>query len=336
MFKEWVENDHVTVVRNPDYAWPSPAMKVQGPATLDEVVFRIIPDAATRVNALKTGELDLAENLPPEDVTAFQSDSGFTIFTSDVTGMPYCIMVNATKAPTDDLKVRQALQYATNQEEIIAALYEGVYEPSHNIFLPPTTGYDETLDTMYQFNPEMAGQLLDEAGWVLNGDVREKNGEQLKLNFINIANFGFDDISLIMQAQFQAVGIQTEISAQSFPTVGQTYNNGDHNLADFFYYAPDPYFMRALFNCDQIATGFNWMHYCNPDLDTLVQQGNATGDVAERTRIYAEAAKIVMEAAVVIPIYEQRAVFAGKNDIAELFFTVNGTPVFHDVTRASS
>ncbi len=332
VFKEWVQNDHITVVRNPDYAWASAAVKTQGPPALDELTFRIIPDAATRVNALKTGEIDLAENLPPQDIMGFQQDGSFVLFNAPVTGMPYSVMVNATKAPTDDLRVRQALQHATSQETIVEALYAGVYEPAHNVFLPPTLGYDAALDTMYPYDPEKAKALLDEAGWMMNGDAREKDGEQLKLNFINIANFGFDDISLLLQAQFQEIGIQTDISAQSFPTVGETYNTGGHHLADFFYYADDPYFMRALYGCDQIASGFNWMHYCNPDLDALVQEGNATADAESRAAIYARAAKIVMEAAVVIPIYEQTAFFAGKKGISGLFFSVSGGPFFHDVT----
>jgi peptide/nickel transport system substrate-binding protein len=249
-----------------------------------------------------------------------------------VTGMPYCIMVNVAKAPTDDLKVRQALQYAISQEQIVEALYSGVYGPSHNIFLPGTTGYDESLNAMYTYDPAKAGALLDEAGWAMDGDVRKKNGEELKLNFVNIANFGFDDISLLMQAQFQEVGITAEISAQSFPAVGETYNRGDHNLADFFYYSVDPFFMRALFACDQIESGFNWMHYCKPELDQMVRDGNATGDVATRQQIYAAAAKVVMEDAAVIPIYEQRAVFVGKNTIANLGFSINGYPYFQDVS----
>src|SRR5262249_32493306 len=127
VFKEWVADDHVTLVRNPAYAWPSPAVKVQGAALLDELVFRVIPDSATRVNALKSGDLDLAENLPPQDIAGFRTDPAFAIFSAAVTGMPYSIMVNATKAPTDDPLVRQALEFATNQEAIVDALYKGVY-----------------------------------------------------------------------------------------------------------------------------------------------------------------------------------------------------------------
>jgi peptide/nickel transport system substrate-binding protein len=332
MFKEWVINDHVTLVKNPAYAWPSPAFTNQGGAYFDELVFRIIPDASTRVNALKTGEVDMAENLPPQDIQSFSGDSNFQVFNADVSGLPYSIMVNVATTPTDDLAVRQALQYAVSQEQIVEALYQGVYEPAHQIFLPPTLGYDASLDAMYSYDPDKANQILDEAGWVKNGDVREKDGQQLKLNFVNIADFGFDDISLVIQAQLAEVGIQADISAEAFTAAAATYNAGMHNLADFFFYSVDPFFMRSLWFCDQIPTGFNWMHYCNEDFEALVKSGNATADPAERAGIYTQAARMVMEAATLIPIYQQRAVFAGKANIAGLSFSINGYPYFNDVT----
>ena len=168
----------------------------------------------------------------------------------------------------------------------------------------------------------------------MDGDTRKKDGQELKLEFINLANFGFDDISLIMQSQFQDIGITTNISAQAFPAVNETLNKdtGGHNLTDFFYYAVDPFFMRALYACDQVGVGFNWMHYCNADLDKLVTDGNAVSDVAKRQEIYNQAATIVMNDAIVIPIYQQRAVFAAKNEIKGMNFSVNGYPYFQDVS----
>jgi len=337
MFKEWVVDDHVTVVKNPDYAWPSQVFANQGQAYLDEVTFRIIPDASTRMNALKTGDVDMAENPPPQDVEGFASDpDNYQVFHATTTGMPYCVMVNCANPPTDDVKVRQALEYAVSQEQIIDTLYKGVYEPAHNLFLPGTTGRDDSLNSMYTYNPDKAKQLLDEAGWILDGDVRKKDGQELKLKFINLAGFGFDDISTLMQAQFQEIGIQTDITAEAFPAVGDTLNNGNggHNLTDFFYYAPDPFFMRALFACDQVGKGFNWMHYCNPDVDKMVTEGNATSDSAKRQEIYAAAAKKVMEDATFIPIYEQAAVFPAKKNVTGLMFTTTGGPLFYNVSVA--
>ncbi len=336
MFKEWVPGSHVTVVANPDYNWGPSVARHQGPPHIAELTFRIIPDAATRFNALRTGEATLAENLTPTDVTVLQRTPDFIVYTAPVTGMPYAIMVNAKRPPTDDLKVRQALQLATDQEAIVEALYSGIYKPSHNIFLPTTIGYDPSLDKTYRYDPTRAKMLLEESGWTLGpGGIRQKGGQPMRLRFINIANFGFDQISQLLQAQWQEVGIQTEISAQSFPTVAETYGKGEHNLADFFFYAVDPFFMRALYACDQIGQGFNWMHYCNPQVDELVAKANTSADPAKRIPTIRQAAKTVTDAAVVIPIYQQKAVFAASNRVQALRFTVNGFPIFYDATLRS-
>jgi peptide/nickel transport system substrate-binding protein len=105
-----------------------------------------------------------------------------------------------------------------------------------------------------------------------------------------------------------------------------------HHLANFFFYAVDPFHMRSLYTCDQVARGFNWMHFCDPRVDDLVQKGNNTADPAKRIPFFREAVKAVMEAAVVIPIYQQRAVFPASKRVQALRFTVNGYPIFYDVT----
>ncbi len=333
MFKEWVPGSHVTIVANPDYRWGPSVARHQGPPNIAEVTFRIIPDIATRFNALRTGEVLVTENLSPPDVSILQRTPGYVVYTAPVTGMPYSIMVNARRAPTDDLKVRQALQLATDQDTIVEALYSGIYKPAHNIFLPTTIGYDPGLDKTYRYDPSRARALLEEAGWAMGpGGVRQKGGQPLRLRFINIANFGFDQISQLMQAQWQEVGIQTDISAQGFPSVAETYGRGEHHLANFFFYSVDPFFMRALYACDQIGAGFNYMHYCNPQLDEAVMKANGSADPVKRIPLIRQAAKIATDAAVVIPVYQQRAVFSASSRVQALRFTVNGYPIFYDVT----
>jgi ABC-type transport system substrate-binding protein len=159
--------------------------------------------------------------------------------------------------------------------------------------------------------------------------MRQKGGQKLKLNFINISGFGFDGISQLMQSQFKDVGIAVDISDQSFPAVGDAYNRGDHHLADFFYYDVDPYFTRALFGCDQIDHGFNWEHYCNPALTAMVEKANATADNTARTELYKQVGKTIMEAAVIIPIYNSSGLFVGNSQLKGMNFTVNAFPLFH-------
>ena len=331
-FKEYIVGQHVTVERNPDYNWGPTPLRT-GPPQVKTVVFRILADPGTRFNALKTGEIQLAPNINPQDIQSIKSDSTFKVYNVASTGMPWNIMVNATKAPTDDPLVRQALEYATDQATIIKTLYFGLYTAADSVYTPLTPGYDPGTQAIYKYDPAKAGALLDQAGWTKGSNgMRQKNGQALKLSFINISGFGFDGISQLMQSQFKDVGIAVDISDQSFPAVADAYNRGDHHLADFFYYDVDPYFTRALFGCDQIAHGFNWEHYCNPDLTAMIDKANATPDNNARTALYKQIGQIIMKAAVIIPIYNSSGLFVGTSSLKGLAFTVNAFPLFHNAS----
>ena len=331
-FKEYIVGQHVTVERNPDYNWGPTPLRT-GPPQVKTVVFRILADPGTRFNALKTGKIQLAPNINPQDIQSIKSDSTFKVYNVASTGMPWNIMVNATKAPTDDPLVRQALEYATDQATIIKTLYFGLYTAADSVYTPLTPGYDPATQALYKYDPAKAGALLDQAGWTKGSNgMRQKNGQALKLSFINISGFGFDGISQLMQSQFKDVGIAVDISDQSFPAVADAYNRGDHHLADFFYYDVDPYFTRALFGCDQIAHGFNWEHYCNPDLTAMIDKANATPDNNARTALYKQIGQIIMKAAVIIPIYNSSGLFVGTSSLKGLAFTVNAFPLFHNAS----
>src|ERR1035437_2335727 len=328
-FKEYVVGQHVTVVRNPDYNW-GPAPLRTGPPQIQQIIFRILADPGTRFNALQTGEIQLAPNINPQDIQTIKTDSRYKVYNVASTGMPWNIMINAQKPPTNDPLVRQALQFATDQATIIKTLYFGLFTVADSIFTPITPGYDSATQAIYKYDPTKAGQLLDQAGWTKGSNgMRQKGGQPLKLIFINIAGFGFDGISQLMQSQFKDVGIAVDISDQAFPAMNDAANRGDQHLADFFYYDVDPYFTRALFGCDQIAHGFNWEHYCNPDLTAMIDKANATADNDQRTALYKQVGQTIMEAAVIIPIYNSSGLFVGSSSLKGLAFTVTAYVLFH-------
>jgi peptide/nickel transport system substrate-binding protein len=309
-FKEYIVGQHVTVERNPDYNW-GPAPLRAGAPQIKEIIFRILADPGSRFNALQTGEIQLAPNINPQDIQTIKDDSKYTVYNVASTGMPWNIMINATKAPTNDPLVRQALEFATDQATIIKTLFFGLYKAADSVYTPITPGYDPATQAIYKYDKTKAGQLLDQAGWTKGSDgMRQKGGQKMKLNVINISGFGV-------------------VSDQSFPAVGDAYNRGDHHLADFFYYDVDPYFTRALFGGDQIAHGFNWEHYDNPDLTALIDKANATADNAQRTALYKQVGQTIMQAAVIIPIYNSSGLFVGTSALKGMAFTVNAFPLFH-------
>lgn len=332
MFEEWEAQDHVTIVKNPEYDWAPDPFGRNGEAHLDEITFRIIPEASTRAVTIESGEVDMVEELTPDDFNRLDDSDDFRGLTIPTTGMPYDVMVNVTKAPTDELAVRQALQFAIDRDAIVETLYEGLYEPAYAPVDPTTLGFDPSLEEIYQYDPDRAQELLDEAGWVAGDDgMRSKDGTSLDILFINLAGFGFDGIAQFMQGQLGEIGINMEITEQSFPAVQEELQGGEHNLAPFFYYAVDPSFVNSIYACEAVST-FNWMHYCDEEAEDLIAEGQEYIDADERAEVYVELNRKLMDDAVMIPIYYKAVVLTVKEGIDGFQYTVNGFPYFYNVT----
>jgi peptide/nickel transport system substrate-binding protein len=185
VFSEWAPQDHITLKRNPDYNWGPEFASHQGPALLDEVTFRFLPEAVTRLNAYQSGEAQVVEEPAYQEAATLAEDPANTILRFTAPGMPSHMMINTGNAPTDDIQVRQALIYAVNQEELVQTAFFGMQTPVHSVISPTTWGYDEQAASLYRFDLDKANQLLEEAGWVdSDGDgIREKDGQKLHIEY---------------------------------------------------------------------------------------------------------------------------------------------------------
>ena len=117
--------DHITLVRNPDYNW-APGFVHQGPVNLEELTFRILPEAATRVTAFETGEVLMAGDPPALDAQSIADSGKATIQSFALPGVPAILMINTTKAPTDDINVRKAFAYCFNMKAYIDSVFYSV------------------------------------------------------------------------------------------------------------------------------------------------------------------------------------------------------------------
>ncbi len=330
MFESFVNDEEVRVTKFEKYSW-APTPLGTGAAKLGGITFRILPDPSSQADALDTGEIQIAQNLNPGDVNTAVS-AGKRKLTALSTGMPYCIMVNAQKPPTDELAVRQALEYATDNKAIVDTLFQGLYQPADSLLTPLTPGYSSS-DAIFHYDKARAASLLNSAGWTMGSNgLRSRGGKQLSLEFINIANFGFDGISQILQAQWKEVGIATTITDQAFPSVAATYNQGKQNLADWFYYDVDPYLLNTVFNSAQIKNGFNWEHYANLAVDSTIAAANADTNTASRTNKYQKIALELMQSATIIPIYNLESILVTEPAVKGVRFSLTAQPLFHAVS----
>ena len=178
IYDEYVAGEYTRFVRNEDYWGEKPYW--------DEIIVKYIPDSTSRLQALQTGEIDMIYGgslLSYEEYDQALAMDGIAGQMADKDTRVQVITTNATRPYMSDLRVRQAVAYAIDKEELSLAISNG-YEPPADIPATRDTPYaDIELETTYDYNPDKANQLLDEAGWVMNEStgIREKDGEPLNL-----------------------------------------------------------------------------------------------------------------------------------------------------------
>jgi peptide/nickel transport system substrate-binding protein len=333
--KEWVRQDHLTLARNPAYAWAPPGLpKGTGRPPAATILIRFIPEEQTRVGALERDEVDVIENVPAQEVARLTKTGKYRIVRTAQTGAPWHINLNVRRAPTDDLRVRQAIVHAIDQKAIVDTLFFGIGLPAYGPLTRSTFGYDPAVETLYTHDPERARALLDEAGWRAGaGGVRQKDGRRLSVVFNVIAAGGYDSTATMVQTHLQAVGIQTELRLLERARMFADSNKGEHHLALKFWLTPDPEFLRLHFRSTNIGN-WNWSMVNDPKMDELLDAGASTLDLARRAKVYSEIQHKIMREALLVPLFDAEYVTGLAARVQGLEFDRRTTIFFQNASVA--
>jgi peptide/nickel transport system substrate-binding protein len=332
MFSSYAPGSQLTLVKNPAYKWGPAALSTK-PPLLDKLVFRIVTDDSGRYNALQSGQLQIAMNLPPNDIAAAQKTGQYKQLTVQSIGTPLGMPINVTKPPTDDPLVRQAIMYAVDQQKLVSEVLFGVDTPAHTVLTPITPGYSQASAGLYAYDPDKANALLSKAGWTMGADgVRTKNGKKLALEIILFSGGGLELPTQFVVSELNKVGFTASTTVQPFATAQASFNAGEHNLGSFGYYGTDPYLLNIWVNSDAIKSGFNWSHYDNPKIDALIAQANKTASDSVRNALYEQIGMDLMKDAIYLPLWNVNDPFTMKPGVSGLHSTLNGYVTFHSAS----
>lgn len=156
MFKEWVANDHVTLVKNPNY-WDK-----NGVAHVDQVIFKPVTDQTQIFNGLQAGEFDIAETVAPADIERIKQNSDLQLIARGESCDQSFIGFNLTYSPVDNPKIREAIAYAIDKPAYAQAFYSGLATPS-DTWMPINTQFAKNTN-LPTHDPEKAKQLIQESG----------------------------------------------------------------------------------------------------------------------------------------------------------------------------
>jgi peptide/nickel transport system substrate-binding protein len=297
-FQEWVQGDHVTLVRNDAY-WDTVTGRVP---VIDRFVVRVVPADVAAVQALVTGEIDLLPELPPAQVGDVRATPGLTVAFADIFGIDmYVYNLDPAKTPLfQDRAVRQALYVALDRESIVERIYAGIGEVAVGTQPPPSPAYaPEQIRTAYPYDPQLARRLLAESGWAdTDGDgTVDKGGQELAFEFLYGAGLATNEVLVAyLQDAWREIGVAMTPRAVAFPTLLEAWTQThEFEVALGGVGLPPSGDQGFLFACGQYASGGNAMRFCDPRYEALHAQQGKELDPARRRELQVELSNIAWE-----------------------------------------
>lgn len=309
MYESYEPGVSVKLVKNPNYF-------IEGMPFLDGIDYVVIPDAEARRTALLAGDVDVIESVDFNSLASLKADPSTDVPAGF--GFYGCRLVFEPSAyPTDDVNVRQALNYAVDRQMIVDAVLAGEAVPIWGGMIPEGRfGYNPDLANTYSYDPEKAKAMLAESGWTdSDGDGwLDKDGAQMLIVFATYGPDWWSQVGEVVQANFKDIGVNVELQIDEWAVykekraankelpVGEP---GLFNLIGSTIWGLDLVDMMQYY---VTGASYNFGRVSIPELDALYLKARATTDDAEREELLRQAQAIEVEQALSItPAWINRA-----------------------------
>ena len=302
---QWQRNDRMVFTRWDGYGGWNPVQTHKGPIALHSMTVRFIGEAAVLGNVVRTGDADLAYMLPQAAVEDYKGKADYTFTIRDQSGTGLQMVMNIRKPPLRDIRVRKALLFAQNEDQVNDVLYDGTYSKAEGPLSNNHPCHWQGAGSVYPQDAKKAASLLDDAGWKLSPGktIREASGvpgvadgTPLKLRWTVLHH---KEIGEVVQQQFRKVGVDLAIEVVPGPVQIDRVGARDFDLVYERQRSPDPYILDQIWNSkwDQPG-GWAWTGFKDAKLDTLLDQLRAVPSFEARCSAAKEAQKIIMDNAV--------------------------------------
>jgi peptide/nickel transport system substrate-binding protein len=287
--REWVRNERVVLEANSDYWGPKPK--------IGEVVFRPVSEASTRVVELRSGSADLVTTVPSTSVPDLDSAGLGKLQRRSIQTMR--IVFKADAAPFDNVKVRQAANYAVDKEGILRGILRGAGHVMNGAVAADMFGHNEALKP-YEYDPEKAKALLKESG-VTNFEV---SFQMPSGRFLGDKAIGEAIVDQLNKVGFKATG-----NFMDFGTWIQQFNKAGHG---YMVLGQDAYPHRLFTSLSSKLKPVTWYGYTNPQVDGLIDQAVQTFDEGKRRDVYRQLHQITRDEAAWLFLFNTQDIYGFK------------------------
>lgn len=326
---EFVPGQELVFSANPDYNWAPEGYPHQGVAASDELVIRILPEAAVRTGALASGEVDVIADVSPTMVS--QAGADVTVNAVELPGIPYSLYINEGHGVFADQRVRTAFSLGIDIDSAVDAVYLGEYERAWSILAPTTpNAYEEGLEGLWPYDPDEANRLLDDAGWTERDadGYRVKDGQRLSASWIAWTPVPDDRAALadFIQSDLKQLGFELVRDVLEPAQYNERYGPREFDVTDWGFSSPDADILRS-----HLRTGGfqNVSTVSKPFIDEMLDDAVASTDPAEREFLYREIQKWNFEQVLIVPLYVPSEITLASPDVVGLEFDLYGRALFY-------
>ncbi|BDP41450.1 ABC transporter substrate-binding protein [Deinococcus aetherius] len=319
IFQSWRTGDRVTLLPNKLYWGEKPKV--------DQLVIRAIKDPSQRLNELKAGTIDFANDLTPEALKNVQADRNLVAVKRPSFNVGFVSLNNRNQYLKND-KVRQAISMAINKDAIVEAFWPGL-GVSNASFLPPVLGWanSKSVPADYKFDPQAAKRMLAEAGY--------PNGLSIDLWYMPVSRPYFPSpkpIAEAIAADLSAIGIKVNLKTEDWAKYLDDRNKepgfdmymigwtGDYGDPDNFY--------SAYYG----ATASDDINWNPPQLQRLLEQGRAAVSQADKAKIYSQIHEITYNANYRIPVVHSQPLAAARTYVKGWVPSPLGSEPFNSIS----
>lgn len=297
---KWRPGEQISLVRNP--------LSTQGPAHIEKLVSRFIPDEASQFLELMANNIDTMALSPVQYARIFPArpelQKKFALYKELGNSYTY-LGFNLKHKPFDDIRVRKAINYAINKQELIDGVLLGMGEPVASPYKPGTRWSNPKLQP-YSYDPDKARALLEEAGFKKNRDgILERNGKPLSFEILTNQNKQREMSAVLIQRRLKEIGIDVRIRVLEWASfISRFIKTGDFDVVLLGWQLsidPDQY---AIWHSSQQAPGqFNFLGYKNQRVDRLLERGRLELNPDKRMSLYHEFAEILLEDSPIVYLF---------------------------------
>ncbi len=334
-FVEWIVDDRVILEKNPDYAGGPAAYDFTGPTPLDTLIFRDVPEANIRAQAVLNNEIQIARIIEP-NVAEVEGQEGVTVIATPKAGSCRMFLFNTLSPKMSDMAVRTAINMAIDKETMLTLPGWAGYGRPGIAPLPSNMVPNGDLSSIAQYDIpydlEGANAMLDEAGWVLNGDVREKDGVQLIFDMVTTqTDVDAGQIEPI-DGFLREAGMQLNIQAGDFNFWIDNYQQGTYDMTlmsdsgfiavgivEEFFRAGEPF----------ATTGLD-----NAEINELIDNAVAATTIEAQWENLLPAMGLIMQEVVGVMAWEQDYLDVASNNLQNVAFNEIGFPWFYGAALA--